>query len=140
VTGHGPDRRHPPDPPWVKARRSDNAYACVEVLIRDSYLIRDSKHTPHGPILDLDPEEWTQLCTTLVGFHHDEHPTRRHRAATIGSVRATVRSDGHLELTGRTTSDPRTSATLTFTPIEYQCFVDGITNGEFTTPATPAEV
>lgn len=133
--GTGPPRRR-----WVKAHRSDSASTCVEVLISDSYFIRDSKNAPDGPVLDLNSDEWAQLCRTLRDFYGNGRPTRRCRTATIGSIRATVHPDGYLELVGRTAAEARAPTVLTFTPIEYYCFVDGIRNGEFNSPVAPAEV
>ncbi len=125
------NRTHP-QPQWIKARRSDNAYACVEVMIRDAYYIRDSKHAPHGPVLKLDDAQWTQLCEVLLNASHDEGP-RPHSAVTIGSIYATIHSDGHLDLHGHIPIQPHLPADLRFTPIEHECFLDGLRNGEFKT-------
>lgn len=54
-------------PQWIKARRSTNANACVEVMAdRRHWHVRDSKHAPTGLILTLDGSEWDQLCEVLL--------------------------------------------------------------------------
>lgn len=116
-------------PQWVKARRSTNANACVEVMADGhQWHVRDSKHVLAGPVLTLDGTEWDRLCQVLLDAADDERGLER--GVTIGSIRATIHPDGRLELAGRTPTEPRLHATLRFTPLEHECFVDGLRNGE----------
>ncbi|MGH3568373.1 MAG: DUF397 domain-containing protein [Pseudonocardia sp.] len=115
---------------WIKARASDNAYACVEVMSDDHHWhIRDSKHVLAGPVLTLDGPEWDQLCQVLLDAA--DEPSGLEREITIGSIRATVHPDGRLELAGLTSTEPSRVATLRYTPLEHDWFIDGLRNGEF---------
>ncbi|MGH3587292.1 MAG: DUF397 domain-containing protein, partial [Pseudonocardia sp.] len=79
----------PAAPRWVKARRSDNANACVEVMrdLRGHYHVRDSKAGPHGPVIDLAAEEWAQLCTAATQRTTAHLPTVRVRVEPGGTFR-----------------------------------------------------
>ena len=51
MTSPNPASCTQPTPQWIKARRSDNAYACVEVMnVGTHRYVRDSKHAPAGPV------------------------------------------------------------------------------------------
>ena len=52
---------------WVKARLSDTAANCVEVMLDGfGYHVRDSKDGEAGPVLTLTPTEWEQFCSVLL--------------------------------------------------------------------------
>lgn len=104
---------------WTKAARSNDATNCVEVLLRpDGYHLRDTKDHGRGPVLALSEPEWRALTAALLtagpvgqpvaGLHLDRCPD--------GSLLIRRSSDG---------------ATLSYTPIEVVCFLDGLRRGEF---------
>jgi hypothetical protein len=71
----------PSDTPWIKASRSGDAGACVElrrrsgaVEVRDSGEVRDSKD-PHGPVLRFTPSEF---ATWLDGARHAQYDHLTH--------------------------------------------------------------
>ena len=104
----------------MKARRSDNANACVEVMLDEDgrYHIRDSKAAPHGPVITVSGEEWVDLCAAAA----------QRGLTSLRTVRVVVDP-------GRAFRIEQQATTLDFTALEHECFVDGVQNAEFTTKA-----
>lgn len=104
---------------WTKATSSDTASGCVEVLrVSDGYHLRDTKDYGRGPVLALTEPEWRALTAALL--------TAGPLGRPVAGLRLDRRPDGSLSIHRR--SD---GATLSFTPIEVVCFLDGLRRGEF---------
>lgn len=116
---------------WVKARRSDSASTCVEIMIdADAYHIRDSKDAGHGPVLTLSTPDWHRLCDILLAA---PSPFRE-QPVQAGGLRVGLHADGRLTIQ-RLGSGSEDEPTLEFTPLEVECFLDGIRGGEFAAQA-----
>lgn len=124
--GTGTTRRR-----WIKALRSNNAAACVEVMIdAGAYHIRDSKDAGRGPVLTLSTPDWHRLCDVLLAA---PSPFRE-QPVPVGGLRVGLHADGRLTIQ-RLGSGSEDEPTLEFTPLEVECFLDGIRGGEFAAQA-----
>ncbi|MEV0294249.1 DUF397 domain-containing protein [Nocardia sp. NPDC050710] len=112
---------------WFTSTRSNNGNQCVEVRFAgDAVLIRDSKYrrnpanrTAEEPIITVTASEWTSFLTMLItGRSHDRLIAR---TAADG---ATTLTDGDI--------------TLTYTPEEWDAFLEGARDGEFDRIILPA--
>ncbi len=113
---------------WFTSSRSNNGNQCVEVRFDgDAVLIRDSKYRRNPanrpdeePIITVTACEWTAFIDTVTG-----------RAAATSVLTVHTAEDGHTSLGHRAT-------TLTYTPEEWQAFLDGAIAGEFDRIILPA--
>jgi hypothetical protein len=107
---------------WVKARRSSNANACVEVMLDEDgrYHIRDSKLAPHGPVIAVSRAEWDDLCAAV------STGSRAGSTVALDTVDLCFNTDGSFDMATR-----QPGVVLNFSTLEYECFVDGVQNGEF---------
>lgn len=112
---------------WVKARRSDNASGCVEVMVDAGvYRIRDSKNLDRGPVLALSTSDWRALCGLLLAARAPFHQ----QSVDVRDAQISFHADGRLTMQ-RLGDHPRDGFTLSFTPFEVECFLDGLRGGEF---------
>lgn len=110
---------------WTKAVRSDTASGCVEVLLdSDGYHVRDTKDRGDGPVLTLTEPQWRALTAALLAPGPVGRP--------VPGLRLDRHPDGSLSI--RRLGD---GATLSYTPIEVVCFLDGLRRGEFEPVAAP---
>lgn len=117
-----PDDTRPPRR-WIKARRSNNASACVEVMIDlGGYRIQDSKNAGRGPVLTLSTAEWHQLRDIVLS-----PPASVLEHVRVGDLSVALHPDGRLTIQ----HGPDDEHTLRFTPLEVECFLDGLQGGEF---------
>lgn len=113
----------PARPRWVKARLSDNAANCVEVMLDAlGYHVRDSKDRGAGPVLTLSPGEWERFCAVLLTRVVRDEPV------AVAGLEVLVHADGRLTIVGP-------DATLRYTRAERHCFLDGLRNAEFSRAA-----
>ena len=111
---------------WVKARLSDSAGGCVEVMLdADGYHLRDSKAGGAGPLLTVPVVDWDRLHAALLAGPLPRSPVQ------VGELRLVGHADGGLTVSDR-------SAALRFTALEVDCFRDGLRNGEFAPTALTA--
>ncbi|WP_280461385.1 DUF397 domain-containing protein [Nocardia carnea] len=109
---------------WFKSSRSNDGPNCVEVnldadpvLIRDSKYLRDPANNPqHQPVIAVPADEWAMFLDRAVG---EQTPQ------VVGLPGIHHHSNGEVSLTA---SD---GTTLTYTPAEWDDFIAGIHDGEF---------
>ena len=108
---------------WTKARRSDSTSACVEVMIDSGvYHVRDTKDAGVGPVVRLGAPDWRRLRDLLLGTHRSVLGT----PTQVADLRITTHTDGFVTI--ERTGD---GSMLRFTPVEVECFLDGLCRGEF---------
>lgn len=108
---------------WVKARRSDNAASCVEVMIDCGvYHLRDTKDAGAGPVVRLGASDWRRLRDLLLTAPHSAVGV----PVQVADLTITTHTDGFLTIVR--TGD---GSVLRFTPVEVECFLDGLRRGEF---------
>lgn len=122
-------RRQPDVTGWFTSSRSNNGNQCVEVRFAgDAVLIRDSKfrrnpanRTADEPVITVTASEWTSFLNLLTSarWQPGAHPL-----VVQSSPAGTTLCCGAI--------------TLTYTPAEWEAFVDGVHDGEFDRMILPA--
>lgn len=108
-------------PPWFKSTFSGSDKTCVEVSRRDgAVLIRDSKYTgaaAEQPIISVPAERWPAVLELVLSADSGD----------IAGTSITVRADG-------TASIACEDTTLDYTAAEWDAFMKGVADGQFTRP------
>ncbi|WP_025353445.1 DUF397 domain-containing protein [Nocardia nova] len=109
---------------WFKSSRSNDGTNCVEikftdhrVLVRDSKFLRDPANDPQAqPIIAVPADLWSRVLDLALSSKS---------GSVDDALTLTVHSDDSATLRGGNTE-------LVYTPAEWDAFVKGVADGEFT--------
>ncbi len=119
---------------WQTSSYTNDGHACVEVApTADGVLIRDTKDHNTGPTLRLDLDAWDAFLTAaLTGTACQTD------ALTLAEVGTSTPHAGVDVPTRWHLTSTHTGATLHFTTQEWDAYLAGARDGEFTFPRQPA--
>lgn len=112
---------------WRKSTYSDHGNACVEVNTdSDPVYIRDTKYSGNQsqqPVITVPADSWAEFLAAALGTHK-------------GTTTISMPAIEHNELTGETALTTTIGTTLTYTKDEWDAFLLGIRDGEFSLPTS----
>ncbi len=119
---------------WRTSNYTNDGHACVEVApTADRVLIRDTKDHNTGPTLRLDLDSWHAFLTAVL----TGTPCQTD-ALTLTEIGTSTPHAGVDVPTRWHLTSTHTGYTLHFTTQEWNAFLAGARNNEFTFPRSPA--
>lgn len=118
---------------WRTSSYSQNNAACVDVAFdaRTVY-VRDTKDHGTGPVIRFSHSEWQKFLGIITGTVNAQHGV----VEIVNDERRTSHANGRTEVTSWHLHERGAARTLHYTETEWQMFLRGAANGEFSVSST----